>query len=119
MQGGRRHGGSARALLVKGTYPVNGGMDMWAFGQMLLDITRSLMPSAQREITEHEEFRKELVSGVGDPRDTRWPWQGKHLQYLADLVTPGFVKTAYSDQVTTPYMHAAAVPVHSVCRTIC
>ena len=91
----------AKKILETGSYPLIPPMDVWALGQMLLELTDSCQPPSQRHFTTSPEFKQELDASL-DANDSNSPWQLQHLQYLADLCKPEIATTAYADQVHMP-----------------
>ena len=91
----------AKKWLQSGTYPVIAALDMWAFGQMMMELTGSLQPADHPSITTDPAFHQELSKGLY-PDDPESPRQRQHLEYLAGLCAQGM--TAYSDQVHSTFL---------------
>ena len=100
-----------------GTYPVMGPIDMWAFGQMMLELTGSLQPPAHQHFTHSPAFKEEMNQCLPfDDPDS--PLQRAHLQYLAALCAPACPAMSYADEVRSASASCSVECPLCACREI-
>lgn len=85
----------AQSLLQHGRYHPQFSSDIWALGQLMLQVIGGGIPEAQWQLQNSIDYLNEVEQGYSCP--TQHPGQRKHLEYLSDLLSAG--NTDYAAQV--------------------